>query len=276
MAYEQVTRDMLTFRDNNINGRVQGYMSRNIINRWEEIFNAVGPDAEFYNDLSKWGMLKFPNRSGSTGNPTQIVIKTHATTVNKIIDLYKRDNRKKSLWKGERNKDVVIKFKDSNWEQPVKFQASGIKPRAASGKKISEATFTAMQELGSAWVLHRAFIKRGSFNKGDDVRKDAETYKELQRIWKELGDTNGPDDEWLDNFVAQSKAVLGDSIAGKGQYTEFARGQKHSSVHGPGYTFRLKGMRSGHTFMDWITKFIQVNYGISSKDNWKNIKQKIL
>ena len=268
MAYEQVTRDMLTFRDNNINGRVQGYMSRNIINRWEEIFNAVGPDAEFYNDLSKWGMLKFPNRSGSTGNPTQIVIKTHATTVNKIIDLYKRDNRKKSLWKGERNKDVVIKFKDSNWEQPVKFQASGIKPRAASGKKISEATFTAMQELGSAWVLHRAFIKRGSFNKGDDVRKDAETYKELQRIWKELGDTNGPDDEWLDNLVAQSKAVLGDSIAGKGQYTEFARGQKHSSVHGPGYTFRLKGMRSGHTFMDWITKFIQVNYGISSKDNW--------
>jgi len=277
MAFEQVTRDMLTFDHNNINGRVQGYMSKDVRNRWEEIFSAVGPDAEFYNDFSKWGMLKFPNRSGSTGNPNQIVIKTHASTVNKIINLYRRDGRKKTLWKGEQNKNVIIKFKESNWEQEVKFQASGIKPRAASGKKISDTTFTAMQELGSAWILYVAFQEgKKGFNSGDEIRKDTRkwgtkrltTYGVLQDIWKELGDTNGPDDEWLDNFVAQSKAVLGDSIAGKGEYTEFTRGYRHSSVGGPGKAYRLPFMKGGWTFMEYITNFVRTNFGITQKDNW--------
>lgn len=270
MAFEQVTREMLLFEDNNVNGRVQGLLPTGIKPIWEAIFKASGPQAEFYNDLSKWDMLRFPNY-GPSQKPVQITIKVAAITVDNIAKLYndKRKIQNRKDFVSRKNVTILFKSPNSKWVQPIKFQASGIKPRASSGKKISDATFTAMQELGSAWVLYRAFTKgtRG-FNSGEEVRKDKETYEVLQDIWNKLGDTNGPDDEWLDNFVAQSKAVLGDPIAGKGQYTEFSRGYRHSSVHGPGYAYKLPGMKGGWTFMEYITNFVRTNYGISSKDNW--------
>ena len=50
--------------------------------------------------------------------------------------------------------------------------------------KISDAEFTAMQELATAWILKRAFEDNIKFKSEEDIVKDAPTLKGLQNIFK--------------------------------------------------------------------------------------------
>ena len=53
--------------------------------------------------------------------------------------------------------------------------------------KISDAEFTAMQELGTAFILKRAFEDNVPFNSAEDIVKDPKTNHGLQKIFRYNG-----------------------------------------------------------------------------------------
>ena len=142
-------------------------------------------------------------------------------------------------------------------------------PVAAGDGRVSDATMTRMQELGSAWVFKRAIQDNQKFKKWQDIKtgnpKDSgKTFNEIKKIWKEVGRVNwvdDVDDPWLQNFYEQHKALLPE--IGNAKFTEFSRdgGKKGSK-------YILPGSNTGETFMDWVTKLIKDEFEIGQKDNW--------
>ena len=127
------------------------------------------------------------------------------------------------------------------------------------GTISSETTMTRMQELGSAWVFKRAIQDNKTWKDWKDIEKDKDTFDELKKIWKKVGSVewnNKVDDEWLESFYKQQKALLKE--IGKPGFTEFAR-----SSH-----YTLPGSKKGETFMEWVSDLINDRFQISNKDNW--------
>ena len=83
---------------------------------------------------------------------------------------------------------------------------------AAKKKKVSDAAYTQMQELGSAWVFKRAIRDNIVFNSADDILNDKETFKEIQKIWRTIGKCEFGDIEqdysWVDAFYKQQKTLF--------------------------------------------------------------------
>ena len=132
-----------------------------------------------------------------------------------------------------------------------------------TSKDVSSAVMTRMQELGSAWVFKRAIQDNATFNKAEDIKKDKDTFKQLEDIWEKIGKVKWSDEddkEWLENFFEQHKALL--PKIGNAKFTEFSRDG------GPRPQYILPGSNTGETFMDWVTKYIGKNFSISQKDNW--------
>ena len=130
---------------------------------------------------------------------------------------------------------------------------------AKTSKSLSDAKLTQMQELGSAWVFKRAIQDNKTWKDWKDIEKDNDTFGELKKIWKKVGGvewTSRVDDEWLESFYKQQKALLKE--IGKPGFTEFAR-----SSH-----YTLPGSKKGETFMEWVSDLINDRFQISNKDNW--------
>lgn len=231
----------------------------------QNIFRAAGSNAVWRVDTDDWDMKHFPLPDKNRRGTRQITIKTSAATINNIIKAYK--NRPNTdTYKQSEYITIIFRIGQAyNRPQKVKFEKTG-KLVDSQGRSISDATMTAMQELGSAWVFHRAFKRSDGFNNWQQIKNDEETFDVLRDIWKKLGDVEGPDDDWVENFYAQSKAVLANIKNGK--FTEFTRGSSHSSVTAAGKSYTLPGMKKSDTFMEYISKFVHENYGIDQKDNW--------
>ena len=126
-------------------------------------------------------------------------------------------------------------------------------------KKVSDSTYTQMQELGSAWVFKRAIKDNKVFNSADDILNDKETFKEIQKIWKTIGKCEFGDLEqdysWIDAFYKQQKTLL--QKIGKPTFTEFCRSSDYV----------LPGSKKGETFMEWVSDFVKKEFQISQKDN---------
>ena len=128
--------------------------------------------------------------------------------------------------------------------------------------KISAATMTRMQELGSAWVFKRAIQDNKTWTSWQDIKKDPTTFNEIKKIWKTVGrvDWTIADDEWLDNFYKQQQLLI--RKIGRPNFTEFSRDG------GPKPAYILPGQKSGETFMDWVSKYVGDKFQIAKKDNW--------
>ena len=127
-------------------------------------------------------------------------------------------------------------------------------------KKVSDSTYTQMQELGSAWVFKRAIKDNKVFNSADDILNDKETFKEIQKIWKTIGKCEFGDLEqdysWIDAFYKQQKTLL--QKIGKPTFSEFCRSSDYV----------LPGSKKGETFMEWVSDLVKKEFQISQKDNW--------
>ena len=120
---------------------------------------------------------------------------------------------------------------------------------------ISDAEFTAMQELATAYICQRAFKDNKKFNSANDIIKDSVTKKGLEKIFTYQGkslfkfslplETKTPEDKWLNTFYLQQKKLL----------TEFSDAK-----------FKVFNRQGG--FMDFITDLIKDKFGISRKDSW--------
>ena len=132
---------------------------------------------------------------------------------------------------------------------------------ASKKKKVSDAAYTQMQELGSAWVFKRAIRDNIVFNSADDILNDKETFKEIQKIWRTIGKCEFGDIEqdysWVDAFYKQQKTLL--KKIGKPNFTEFCRSKDYA----------LPGSRTNSkTFMEWVSELVKKEFDIGQKDNW--------
>ena len=206
-------------------------------------FRAAGPNAIFRVDKNDWDMSTFPLPDKNRKGTKQITIKSSATTINNIIKAY-RNRPNTDTYKESEYITIIFRIGQAYTRpQKVKFEKTG-KLVDSQGRSISDATMTAMQELGSAWVFHRAFKKAGGFTNWQGIKNDKETFDVLRDIWRKLGDVEGPDDDWVENFYAQSRAVLANIRNGK--FDEFTRGSSHSSVTAAGKRYTLPGLSLIH------------------------------
>ena len=121
--------------------------------------------------------------------------------------------------------------------------------------KISDAEFTAMQELATAWILKRAFEDNIKFKSEEDIVKDAPTLKGLQNIFKYNQKQlfifktpivkKTPEAKWLNTFYLQQKKLL----------EEFSDA-----------SFTVFNREGG--FMQFITDLIKDKFNIARKDSW--------
>ena len=112
-----------------------------------------------------------------------------------------------------------------------------------TGGGAADAKTTAAQERGSIYIFRRVLANNKKYRNADDIRKDTQAYRALQRIWKLSGLEF--DDEWLDDYYKQSKKIL--EKYADASFTEFVR---------------------DGGFMKWITDLVREKYQISQKDNW--------
>ena len=202
-------------------------------------------------------MKMWPNRGPQgKGDPKVITFKTDVSTVNTITNWMNSNPQRRKRIAGSRQHDYVslaFGFGDTTKKgkavaqkpQIVKIESTG-KVLSASGQKVSEATMTAMQELGTLWVFKRAIQDNKEFKRWEDIKNDKDTWEELEKIWTLIGKVpTGPGDEWLEVFYKQNEVFLRE--VGKSNVSainEFTRGAKH----GPSM-YHIPGSKSSDTFM---------------------------
>ena len=245
----------------------QNFMRKDHQASLEGIIEAAGINANWFVDKGNWDMKWWPNR-GNSGNPKQIVIKSDANTINAIINhMRSHGSRRKIIKESRVHSHIIIRYEFGGKAKPqlVKFEQTG-KVTDASGKKVSDAAMTAMQELGSLWVFKRSIQDNKNFNKWEDIKNDPDTYEELVKIWTLIGKVpTGPGDEWLEVFYKQNKAFFAKiSKPNVSAMDEFTRGKDHANST----VYTIPGSKKTDTFMDYISKHVAKNYGISQKDNW--------
>ena len=227
--------------------------------------------AKFWKDTD----FNWPNKKPSdkpTKSPNQILIKTSQAVVDDIVLRYKQNkkdrvaNRVKQTSAKAKEKgadgvtEVVIGFqlpasagfptqKGKTVPQPhmqlIKFMKTG-KVMTSTGGRVSEATMTRIQEIGTARVLRHAM--KGTNHDLTTVAKikaDDVVMNNLREVFKRIGDIDEVDDEWLHNFAAQNRIVL-DKIK--------RRDFQHFNREGG--------------FMDFISDFLRKQFKIHPKDNW--------
>ena len=120
---------------------------------------------------------------------------------------------------------------------------------------ISDAEFTAMQELATAFICQRAFKDNIKFNSPEDIIKNQATKKGLDEIFTYKGklllkftlpiDKKTVEGKWITTFYLQQQKLLKEFSDAK--FTVFNR-------------------EGG--FMQFITDLIKEKFGISRKDAW--------
>ena len=227
--------------------------------------------AKFWKDTD----FNWPNKKPSdkpTKSPNQIVIKSSQAVIDDIVLRYKQNkkdrvaNRVKQTSAKAKEKgadgvtEVVIGFqlpasagfptqKGKTVPQPhmqlIKFMKTG-KVMTSTGGRVSEATMTRIQEIGTARVLRHAM--KGSNHDLTTVAKikaDDQVMENLREVFKRIGDIDEVDDEWLHNFAAQNRIVL-------------EKIKRRDFQH-----FNREG-----GFMDFISDLLRKKFKIHPKDNW--------
>ena len=184
--------------------------------------------AKFWKDTD----FNWPNKKPSdkpTKSPNQILIKTSQAVVDDIVLRYKQDKKdrvanrvKQSNPVKDGKTEIVIGFqlpasagfptqKGKTVPQPhmqlIKFMKTG-KVMTSTGGRVSEATMTRIQEIGTARVLRHAM--KGSNHDLTTVAKikaDDQVMENLREVFKRIGDIDEVDDEWITNFYKQQKAL---------------------------------------------------------------------
>tara|TARA_B100001287_G_scaffold269373_1_gene266786 strand:+ start:110 stop:1543 length:1434 start_codon:yes stop_codon:yes gene_type:complete len=160
------------------------------------------------------------------------VINCDLVDVNAVLKFYAGRGTKKDV--GGR-KVVDIDLKDGYNYKGIRFRET----RKKEGK-APDAKTTAMQEAGSKYVFEYALNnKRSGFSNINKFMSDKKFMEGLKKIYPDV------DSDWLDVFWKQHKKIL----------ELFANTQINRFDHTGG-------------FMDFISKLIKDNFGISKKDNW--------
>ena len=120
--------------------------------------------------------------------------------------------------------------------------------------KVQEAAFTAMQEKATAFIFKRTYVGKKKFRSAQDIVKDKETVKGLQKIFVQSGKqlfnykypfTQKIEQNWFETFYKQHKKIL--EVFDNAKFTIFDRDDKGG-------------------FMMWFQKLIKDYFGISKKD----------
>jgi len=233
MAYQNIDRKDL----------IKAIRSRSIKEEMEGVMDVAGQDAIWRHDPNiKYGKWDGKTSFGVKPDQPWISLKTSESAVRRLITRYKNSYIRSTadpIITG--SKPLIALFIGT---QKIKFQATG-KLTDSSGKSVSEATMTEMQELGSAFVFRRAIQDNATWKNVAALKADDVTMNGIKDIWKRVGKVNEVDDTWLENFYKQQKTLL-DKI-GKPAFTEFNR---------------------NGGFMEFITDIVKDNFNISAKDNW--------
>ena len=169
-------------------------------------------------------------------------------------------------WSKSKNSNWTIRCDKVDVDAVLKFYASRAKKSTVSGRKVADidlkdgydykgirfretrkkkgkapdAKTTAMQEAGSKYVFEYALKnKKGGWNTLNKFTSDKIFISGLEKIYPDV------DSDWLNVFWKQHKKIL--ELFSKTEINKF-----------------------DHTggFMDFISKLIKDNFGISKKDNW--------
>ena len=233
MAYQNIDKKDL----------IKAIRSRSIKEEMEMIMDVAGQDAIWRHDPNiKYGKWDGKTSFGVKPDQPWISLKTSESAVRRLITRFKNSYIRSTadpIITG--SKPLIALFVGT---QKIKFQATG-KLTDSSGKSVSEATMTEMQELGSAFVFRRAINENASWNSADALKADDVTMNGIKDIWKKVGKVNEVDDTWIENFYKQQKALI--KKIGKPNFTEFNR---------------------NGGFMEFISDLVKKHYGISGKDNW--------
>ncbi len=160
------------------------------------------------------------------------VINCDLVDVNAVLKFYAGRGTKKDV--GGR-KVVDIDLKDGYNYKGIRFRET----RKKEGK-APDAKTTAMQEAGSKYVFEYALNnKKSGWTTVNKFMSDKKFMDGLRKIYPDV------DSDWLDVFWKQHKKIL----------ELFANTQINKFDHTGG-------------FMDFISKLIKDNFGISKKDNW--------
>jgi len=236
---------MATFKNVERRAIIKAIRSREVKEQMEEIMDVAGQDAvwRFTPDAGPgyWDQGTFG--ADVKQKDEYIEFKSSQAAITNLIRRYKNSYISAVRGGGKWYKDgeFIYIYVGS---QRVKFTKTS-KLTDSSGKAISEATMTKMQELGSAWVFKRAIEDNMQWGSCEKLKADDDTMDGLRDIWKRVGKADLVDDDWIDNFYKQQKTLI--DCIGKPNFTTFNR---------------------DGGFMKEITKIVKTNYGISSKDNW--------
>ena len=160
------------------------------------------------------------------------VINCDLVDVNAVLKFYAGRGTKKDV--GGR-KVVDIDLKDGYNYKGIRFRET----RKKEGK-APDAKTTAMQEAGSKYVFEYALNnKKSGWTTVNKFMSDKKFMDGLREIYPDV------DSDWLDVFWKQHKKIL----------ELFSSTQINRFDHTGG-------------FMDFISKLIKDNFGISKKDNW--------
>ena len=186
-----------------------------------------------------------PTKKNPTGTKP-IVIKTDEIAIKAIQTKYRNDTDHTGGKVGEINFTI-------NGVQQVTFRKeTNLKPdpRVRTTNSLKEAEATRLQELGSAYIFDLAINQNKVYGNWKDIKtKDGgEAYEGLKRIWWENYRIPDVEDEWIQNFYKQHKALL--PKVGNSKFDDVNR-------------------EGG--FMDFITDFVLDEFGHllgGKKDSW--------
>ena len=165
-----------------------------------------------------------------------------------------------ALWSKSPGKALVVKLSKANLDkartrivnapkqgEKVNFEIGGYKfsfLQSAKRKGMSDAETTRKQELASLWIIKSALgpSPRKVWKNVDELRKaSSKDANELFLIYPELIDNT----KWLDGLLAQQNTMLDELKVGR--YDEWNR---------------------DGGFMEYISKLVKDEFGISKKDSW--------
>ena len=192
-----------------------------------------------------WPLLKKTKKPQSL----PIIIQTDESSLHNI-----KQNRRASGATVESVKWDEITFK-INGLQLITFRRNdnlrqNPDPRLKRTQDLKDAEITRLQELGSAYIFDLAINQNRRYANWKDIklRSNGEAYKGLKQIWWDNYRVPDVEDEWIQNFYKQNKALL--PHVGSTKFTDINR-------------------EGG--FMDYITNTVLEQFPAKvkgSKDNW--------
>ena len=191
---------MATFKNVERRAVIKAIRSREVKEQMEEIMDVAGQDAvwRFTPDAGPgyWDQGTFG--ADVKQKDEYIEFKSSQAAITNLIRRYKNSyiSAVKGGGKWYKDGEFIYIYVGS---QRVKFTKTS-KLTDSSGKAISEATMTKMQELGSAWVFKRAIEDNMQWGSCEKLKADDDTMDGLRDIWKRVGKADLVDDDWIDNF----------------------------------------------------------------------------